>query len=42
MIGGAASVAANRLRDRDNDTGIGDNSAEIAMTPQGSLISPQT
>ena len=28
-IGVAASVAADRLRDRDNAAGIGDNSAEI-------------
>ena len=29
MIGIAASAAANRLRDRDNVAGIGNNSAEI-------------
>ena len=36
-------AAADRLRDLDNATGIGDNSAGIiAMAPQGSSILPRT
>ena len=35
MIGIVASVTADRLRDRDNDTGIGDNSAEIGDDAAG-------
>ena len=33
MIGVAASATADRLRDRDNSTGIGDNSAEVGDGP---------
>ena len=35
MIGSAASVIGNRLRDRDNAAGIGDNSAEIGNDAAG-------
>ena len=35
-------AAADCLRDRDNAIGIGDNSAEIGMALQWSLISPRT
>ena len=34
-IGVAASAAADRLRDRDNAAGIGDNSAEIGAGAAG-------
>ena len=35
MIGIAASVTADRLKDRDNTAGIGDNSAEISDDAAG-------
>ena len=35
-------AAADRLRDRDNATGIGDNSAEIGANSAKSAITPRT
>ena len=35
-------AAADRLRDRDNAAGIGDNSAEIGDGAAGIVISPRT
>ena len=41
-IGVAASATADRLRDRDNAAGIGNNSAEIGDGAAGIAISPRT
>ena len=34
-------AAADRLKDRDNAAGIGDNSSEIGNIPQKSAMAPQ-